>query len=281
MLLVALVLAGCAAGPAPASVAADPDVAASTGRWVAGTVVADDLVPIAGALVRETGEDETVNTDAAGRFRLENVTASSTSAVEASHPAFHNSTLRVDLQYVPNAEVRFVLRPLPSQEAYHKTVPTKGEVTCQVAFGSHHGFPGFYRESCAQVLPESKERVMVAVDPGVVAGVIELAWEPQSQFADIMGLSLFLSTQKEEIMIAAVHSLAGDHYVSVYTGMTPVEPAKLLGGVFDTYVHVDPSLVDEHVPTNAGVVIQQTFTLYTTAFYGDPPPPTWSALNQI
>ena len=57
-----------------------------------------------------------------------------------------------------------------------------------------------------------------------------------------------------------------------------LQSAKEEGGHIESFVHVVPGTLDDHIP-NAGLVVQQRFTLYTTAFYGEVPPPVWTALD--
>lgn len=280
--LIVGVLSGCLGASAErdsAAANATDSAAAADGRIVQGVVVDQELRPLPGAVVTHIGTGANATTDEAGAFNLSGLPAQPDVLLQARHPPHQAQTLRVNLKFVPRADVRFVLPGGPGPEGHHVTNITRGQIACQVAFGSHHGFPGFYRQSCGDAVPGSRERAQVPVDPGVGVVVVELVWEPQSQAADIMGLTVYVSSPADEILVGSLHNYAGDHYIQLRANKIALKSAQTQGGVIDSFVHVDPSALDEHVPTNAGVVVQQSFTLYTTAFYREAPTPVWSALD--
>lgn len=279
-----LAFAGCVGAPAQvAQPSAAEEVAGPTGKVVRGTVVDDELRPIAGAAVTHLGGPSNATTDQDGRFVMDGLPSSKDILLQARHPLYRAQTLSVNLEFVREADVRFVLGGGPGPAGYHVTNTTEGEITCQVAAGSHHGSPGFYKYSCqdiaGNVMQVSDEIVRIPVDPGIGVVIVELLWEPQSQAADIMGLTVYASTSEEELLIGSLHSFPGGHYIAMKASTAAMQSAKLNGGFIESYVHVDPGTLDEHIP-NAGVVVQQGFTLYTTAFYGEMPPPVWSALDE-
>jgi hypothetical protein len=271
-------LAGCVASTAgPSTNAPAASDAGPVGRIVDGLVVDQELRPLADATVFQLGGTATTTTNETGGFLLAGLPADRNVLVQARHANYQAQTLQVDLQFSPRANVKFTLSGGPLAASYHVTNITKGLILCQLAVGSHHGFPGFYKESCGEAVPGSKERVQVPVDPGISAAMIEEQWYPQSQAADIMGLTVYVSTSAEELMVGSQHSYPGDHYIQIFTGIAGMAAARDRGGIIDSWVHVDPSALDEHVPSNVGVVIEQGFTLYTTAFYGESPSPSWTA----
>ena len=284
-ILLVLALAGCTATPPKAiEPTQSSDVAGPQGRIVRGSVVDDELRPLAGAAITHLGGTSNTTSDANGTFLVDGLPRAKEILLQARHSIYRAQTLSVNLEFVAEAEVRFVLGGGPGPAGYHVTNVTKGIIMCQVAAGSHHGSPGFYKYSCRDVIGDvgglSDERVLVPVDPGVTVVIVELVWEPQTQAADVMGLTVYASTNEEELLIGSLHSFPGGHYVSMKASTAALQSAKSRGGNIESFVHVDPGTLDEHIP-NAGVVIEQEFTLYTTAFYGEIPPPVWSALDEI
>jgi hypothetical protein len=257
VLITALIGAGCVDSPSldpGASAAPEPKV--DEGRVVRGIVVDEELRPISGAQISQLGGDANATTSSDGAFRLIGLPPLRDILLQARHAAYRSQTVSVNLEFVPEAEVRFVLPGGPTTAGYHITNITRGEITCQVAAGSHHGSPGFYKYSCE-----------------------DLVSEPQSQAADVMGLTVYASTVEEELLIGSIHSFPGGHYISMKASTAALQSAKTRGGYIDSLVHVDPGTLDEHIP-NAGIVVNQAFTLYTTAFYGEIPSPVWSALTE-
>jgi hypothetical protein len=284
VLITALIGAGCVDSPSldpGASAAPEPKV--DEGRVVRGIVVDEELRPISGAQISQLGGDANATTSSDGAFRLIGLPPLRDILLQARHAAYRSQTVSVNLEFVPEAEVRFVLPGGPTTAGYHITNITRGEITCQVAAGSHHGSPGFYKYSCEDLVSDatslSDERVRVPVEPGVTVVIVELVWEPQSQAADVMGLTVYASTVEEELLIGSIHSFPGGHYISMKASTAALQSAKTRGGYIDSLVHVDPGTLDEHIP-NAGIVVNQAFTLYTTAFYGEIPSPVWSALTE-
>ncbi len=283
-ILLIVALAGCTAAPPKAIEATETAPAGPNGRVARGSVVDEELRPLAGAAITHLGGTSNATSDDNGSFVMDGLPRSKEILLQARHPLYRAQTLSVNLEFIAETTVRFVLGGGPGPPGYHVTNITQGIIMCQVAAGSHHGSPGFYKYSCRDVLGDagglSDERVLVPVDPGVTVVIVELVWTPQSQAADVMGLTVYASTTEEELLIGALHSFPGGHYVSMKASTAALQSAKSRGGNIESFVHVDPGTLDEHIP-NAGVVVEQEFTLYTTAFYGEIPPPVWSALDQV
>ncbi|MBI2078307.1 MAG: carboxypeptidase regulatory-like domain-containing protein [Euryarchaeota archaeon] len=277
-LVALLVLAGCA-GPGaqgrPNALPGSPEPAA--GRTASGTVVDDELRPLAGAVVSHLGGTASTSTGANGSFRLGSLPAANGLLLRAAQPGYRDQVVRVDLAYVASAEVRFVLAAQPTAVAHHLTNTTTGQVSCEAAAGNAHGFPGVYTVSCAEHLDNHQAEARVPFPAGALVGIVELAWEPQSALADILGLEVSLEGAGEPQSIAEAHGEPGDHYVRVHTGTSPFRALRG-AGVLASHVHVEPGLLDDHATANAGAAVQQEFVLYTTTFYGELPLPTWTAL---
>lgn len=282
--LLVVVLAGCTSAPPKAIEPTPTDETGPNGRIVRGSVVDDELRPLPGAAITHLGGTSNATSSENGTFVMDGLPRAKEILLQARHSSYRAQTLSVNLEFVAEADVRFVLGGGPGPAGYHVTNITNGIIMCQVAAGSHHGSPGFYKYSCRDVLGDtgglSDERVLVPVQPGVTVVIVELVWTPQTQAADVMGLTVYASTNEEELLIGALHSFPGGHYVSMKASTAALQSAKSRGGNIESFVHVDPGTLDEHVP-NAGVVIEQEFTLYTTAFYGEIPPPVWSALDEV
>jgi hypothetical protein len=284
LILLVAAMAGCADAPAKAVAPSETlDPAASTGRVVRGSVVDDEQRPIAGVNITHLGGPSHATTNETGSFVIDGLPRAKEILLQARHALYRAQTLSVNLEFVQETSVRFVLGGGPGPAGYHLTNVTKGQITCQVAAGSHHGSPGFYKYSCRDVTGDavdlSDERVRVPVDPGVTVVIVELEWTPQSQAADVMGLTVYASTSEEELLIGSLHSFPGGHYIGMKASTAALQSAKSRGGFIESFVHVDPGTLDEHVP-NAGVIVEQPFTLYTTAFYNEIPPPVWTALDE-
>lgn len=271
-------LAGCL-GPSatPQGIAPDSAPPPVEGRRVTGLVVDDELAPVSGALVQAAGTNVTAESNASGRFELKGLPARNGLLLTAEHPDYRSASLRVDLLYVPDADVRFVLDPKPVNPS-HVTTVTRGLIFCQVFVGAHEGpVPGNF-VSCGRVTSDTVEEARVPFNATAVAAAIELVWKPGQPAAAGYDLDVAFVLENGTIPLGRVEAEPGTEYVAMFVGPSTFAVLQDKAGQLLSRPTVGPSFLDHHAPANAGLAVQQSFTLYTSVFYGEAPSASWTAL---
>lgn len=255
-------LAGCAKDEEPVAV---QEVV--PGR-IAGTVTDVALLPLAGAQVSVEGTNLTATTDAAGGFGFE--LPPGDYVVLASLAEHKPGALRASVVSAGIASLAFSLEPIP------RIVPR-----VDVAEGS-----GFV--ACAMMLDNAGTRTDVACgenDPnartslefglsrtvGFEGVVVELVWEPATA-GD--ALSLVVSKAGEEPVELARAEGSGRVAITL--------PPRLVEGVDALRVDVGSAggLTDDEATVDAGLALQQGFSIYVSQFYNQQPAAGYTALQE-
>lgn len=280
MVALVLWLAGCLGASSSTQSRADSlPTLEPQGRRVAGLVVDDELAPIPDALVRATGTNVSAQTNASGRFEMTGLPARNGLLLTAEHPDYRSASLRVDLLYVPAAEVRFVLALKPVN-ATHVTTVTRGMIFCQVFVGAHEGPVPGNLVSCGRVTPDTVEEARVPFSSTTVAATIELVWKPGQPAAAGYDLDVAFVLENGTIPLGRIEAEPGTEYVAMFVGPSTFAVLQGKAGLLHSRPTVGPSFLDHHSPANAGLAVQQSFTLYTSVFYGEAPSASWSALTK-
>ena len=260
--LVALLVAlsGCTGEGAPAQTnAIVPGV-------LAGVVTDAALVAIADANVSVEGTDLTARTDASGAFRIELLPGEY--VVLASHADHKTGALRASVLSAQEATLAFQLDAIPRIVPRVDVAEANGYLAC----GALVATSGERRAlACGERDPNERAAVELPLGPldGLHAVVVELAWTARTDAARVLRLELELRQGADVVALGATEG-ASPVTVSV--------PARLLGpGILVARAAPTGSFADEEAGADAGLVLQQPFTVYASSFYHDDPPAGYTA----
>jgi hypothetical protein len=180
--LLFLILSGCTSVETESPVATPHEQQRTGTASLTGTVLDIELRPLEGASVQAlpVGAPEQgalVVSDADGRFRIDNLEAGRY-AVEASRIGYRSALRQgVMVEAGGEANVGFVLEPLPSFEPHHETIPLPGTLT----LGFYLMDPVVGRTGTALTSGGSLFKTILENETGpIVAMVAELYYTPTS-----------------------------------------------------------------------------------------------------
>jgi len=257
------VLAGCAEETPPR---ADTDPV-PLGPPLAGWVLSPALVPLEGAEVIVQGENITVTADSGGRYAFEDLPTGTPLVVVAAADGFVPSPKSVTLRPATAHLVNFTLEAVPVLEPYHRTVPYQGFLSCALVTEGPTGQNGY---PCG--VDGTDERAWdVPVDAGVQGIIVEVAWEPVTELARDLNVTVetvgfgdldavLAEAEGASVLRAQVAQAAAERY---YTGQ---------GGILRIQVDIGADADADEAGAGVGLAVQQTFEVFVTAFYHAPPP---------
>jgi hypothetical protein len=286
--LAATVLAGCSQKEAPATQTVAPT--ATTGS-VRGVVVDAAIRPLAGALVtlRVGDQASTANTSADGLFRFDNVPPGS-QVLRAHRTGYLDVQLPVQVE--AGVEPKEVKVTLDSDPVYRKPFlqPFKfnGIMECSAVVNAPA--PAGRAAVAACALPGQTVGVSPTQDSFIAVHTLdagrpqfvqsELVWTPGGPLANT--LLLYLDERNHTAgapTVGANGAQTGYTELASASGASPLVvhvegPAvNRLGRGYDLQLRVFAWFED---PVPVGAVVEQDFTLYSTAFYGFKPPVGWT-----
>ncbi|HJQ92659.1 MAG TPA: carboxypeptidase-like regulatory domain-containing protein [Candidatus Thermoplasmatota archaeon] len=290
-LLVALVLAGCAAsGPSDANALAD-DPSLGT---LAGVVVDEAIRPVEGALVKVIGGGIEANAtaDAEGRFAVPGLQPGSY-VVRVSKEFYspHEQAVVVQAGLAEPDLVRFQLVFEPRSIPYSNLYKFEGMFECGVwptnGCANVNIVTGIML--CSLDLPcfnatQDRSVELIPIDGVPTFLLSEMVWEPTTATGEAMTFGLGSATRQElQDGFADGHNYTEGLSPLMLTLNGTVMADRSIGG--DRMLLIQVSAGDSiPVPASCqpindhcgvGVSVQQPYTTYTHAFFGYFPPPGW------
>lgn len=292
-----LLLSGCASKPKGISstdppVPTDAIVTDNTGS-IAGVVVTEEVVPIAGAqlLVQETQDSARTAQD--GRFAINGV-APGTYSVLISALGYDAQASRVEVVAGQVTEKTFTMSAIVVKVPFHESRPFAGRFECSTAFVDvlWAQCPG-----ASALAPDSSSSISFDKPTGVTHLVAELRWTQASGgTGQNLDFNLVEQGRDEEQWYANVYGPSPLKIV-IQVGEKFENPESPGGGVGssdfdqvvddeDTALQLDiyssPVYADEVVSgaervALVGVTLQQPFEGYLTFFYDEVPAEDFSA----
>ncbi|HEX9815977.1 MAG TPA: carboxypeptidase-like regulatory domain-containing protein [Candidatus Thermoplasmatota archaeon] len=268
-------LAGCTSatgsdttpgGPAAVEPSAEPAVASDTTGAIAGLVVDDSLLPIAGALVGIQDQTLTATTDVGGSFTF-NALPPGRYVVLANALGYQAASKAADVAAGEVVNARLVLSPLPTAVPFPETLQFNGLIECGWGIsgaGTGNCLPiQFLLQQTGTQNPTNTEIIGLFLHsdaPSIVQGVFEMAWDP-SAATTAAELSLLVELEQ-------TGAIGGDQYGSA-SGPSPLrvvtdnEPwTALTGEPINDQVQTRTFPAARTPPT---FVVNQRFTVYATA----------------
>lgn len=273
--LVALVLpallAGCAAD--------EPEVQPLEVQTalLSGTVTTLALEPLGGIRVYVPNSPHEALTDSTGRFELRLPLGEYILLTDA--PGYVNTAQRARLDG-PDVQLAFQLRAVPTQAPSVRTFEAEGLVACGalVQNGDGHDDGSARRVDCGASDTNQRPYVDFVLDaePGTSGIVIELTWKPTTDAGKRL---LLRATQVNGGTEETVGEVEGDGYARVVVAPSVAALRLAAGGTLRVHAVPAGSFLDENSALDAGVVVEQPFTVYVTAFAHAPPAPDFSVLD--
>lgn len=261
-------LAGCASNEA--SVSLDT---LSLGT-IAGTVTDAGLTPLAGAVVRLDGRNDSVSTDATGAFAF--TAPPGEYLVLATLDGYRGGALRAAPGPGETARLAFALSLIPRERPDIVVAEQHGLISCgATVIVGEEAHPA----ACGGNDPNQRTRVAFTVGPthGLAGAVVEVVWEPHSEAASWFEATVLSG---EGDATAEIAGAAGERHVVISI------PGRVLEGVITDgstlVVDVAPtgSLADEEAGVDGGAVVQQEFTVYLSLFYFQTQPVGYSVVGE-
>lgn len=247
-LVVLVLLAGCGGGGPPQPT----DPLRPQGGRVEGRVLDDALAPIGDATVRILLTSLFSTTSDDGEFIFIDVPPGPIRAV-ASAEGFATQTRSANLTTGGVVALQFVLSSAPRVTPFNKTTTFRGEVRCGLPSGI----------SCGADPVGGETTYPLSVDSYLRGMVIELVWTPPGS-----GVNERLAFDVR----AATANACGDKYNGA-AGRSPLrreitEGFPMAGGHQCIVVRA----------AEDAATVTQSYTLYASLFYHEPPPPGFSAV---
>lgn len=292
LLLACLVLmAGCAgsgAGPgdgAPlgGSIAPPVVVTKETGS-IDGLVLDVELSPLAGVVVIVAPTNATLLSDINGRFVLNDLPPG-TYDVSAAHPAYEPSAAKVEVEAERATPHRITLTPLPTDTPHPSVWHQKGFASCFI--GTRLPTTGNGNIGCGSYYNsgQNKHQIRWPAIPleGWNASAFEQVWRSgqvagrgmQGQlYIPACGNLLFMEGESPLSSIAKEDAVLTWKEKAATSCKTDCPDGTC---ILQTWVGTVPSLLGAGAPADFGIMLDQPFEQYHTAFYRMAVPPGYKA----
>lgn len=276
--LVLSALAGCA-GSAPQSSTTTPLLASADAGGdadagsVSGTVVDDERSPIPNAQVSLVELKLEVRTGGNGSFEFLKVPEGSyTLASAALGYEADGRKVQVTADNL-HVRVQIILLALPAvSEAFNSTIPFKGLMTCGFVAVPWCGILDEFQQTYGTPNPTNERWLFNFTYPGGVAPdaiIYEMDWKPSlPNTAQKFVLAVLIGSGIDQsvTMGSPLKLVASDGVLKlVKDGLKANKKAKFQFGIY-------PDLVDP--------VVNQSFNVYVTSFWGEEPADNWTIYNK-
>lgn len=270
--------AGCtAAGPRDAGnspLAPDAVATAETGA-IDGLVLDTELRPVAEAVLLLSPGARSTGTDLNGRFVFNGLTPGEY-ALAVSAPGFHPQSRAITIAAEDVLPVRLQLEPLPSLDPHPAVFHQRGHASCFVSYRLPVTANG--NVFCGNVYntAQNKHRIFWPAIPteGWNASTLEQVWKSTQVAGRGMQGKLYVANcGTEMIFLEGVSPLAGkaDGSVIVPWREKAVKDCKAdcpeQKCILQTWVGTVPFLLGPSAAVDGGIMLDQPFEQYHTAFY--------------
>lgn len=287
ILLLTMGLAGCAGGDgdtqsATLSTPTGPDH--ETGA-VQGVVVGDEGLPVPNVTVviqlSDGSSEPSDRTDENGAFEIAGLPAGS-HKIFLERLGYESVARPVTVVAGETTELEFTIMPIEVTEVFHTTEILAGFIGCSITVIYPAGSPGYTAWQCGDVAgnepwyPNHEPYLNWTVPEDVVTHLLELTWEPASSSADQLRwqIATNLDCYLNLCFVGGEYQTQG--------GPAPLEYRLEDGeGLPDDLPSPFMSRVSSGPATTTSpvrVVIEQPFEQYTSSWFGEPAPETWTAL---
>lgn len=270
-LVAVLALAGCSGGESQ-GVPGEP-----VGPLVEGWIVDERIVPVVGATVRLAGAGAETMTDDEGHYALQGpVGAELVLVVQAE--GFLPQSRGVSSAAGARQVLNFTLERVPVAEPYDELEQFQGILRCGVVATTQED-PSRPHEHqgvrCSQLLNDTSNRWAYTVPANTTGVVVEAAWDPQSEVSQAMVMKVATAATGEVLGF-----IEGTSMLRQQLSSTKLQQ-ELQAGHDVLHISLEPGAgTGNHEHGAAGAFVNQGFTLYATAFFNGPVPPTYTVAER-
>lgn len=258
----ALVLSGCTVEEAPAQTNA---IAPGT---LVGVVTDVALVPLAGVNVSVDGVNQSALTDAAGSFSFTLLPGEY--LVFAAHAEHKTGAFRTNVLSDQTSTLAFQLEAIPRIVPRVDVAEAEGYLACAalvIQGGERRDVP------CGGQDPNERSSVEfgITTTEGLEGVVVELAWGARTGAATTMRLEVALQAGESVVELGGAEGTSpirlpiSGRFFSIGTLVARASPAG--------------SFTDDEAGADAGVALQQPFTVYASSFFHAEPPAGYTAIK--
>jgi hypothetical protein len=270
LLLLGLALSGCAGKGSPEGGDASP-TAPSFQNAIQGRVTSIDYIPLAGVRLDILSVNASTTTNATGEYRFTDFQPREY-LVAASKDGFKPKTQRALVAADQVFQLDFVLEDAPVVTPHKEVLDRQGTIACDLVYGADP--EGRSHSNCAPIVPDNRiHEFNIKGGPSQI--IIEAFWEPTTLAANQLTLSVESVGFGEQDLIFGTH--VGPSGTKITLGQTLAERYYGKDGVLRTRMSGGASITGDESGPDAGLALQQTFTIYVSVFYAQFAPPNYSA----
>lgn len=273
LLLAGLLLAGCAGeAPKPATTNAVTEPP-TMGAMVEGWVFDDAANPMPGANLSIAALNLSTASDAQGYYRFLELPVDSPIVVVAQAAGFLPSSKSATAVAESAVRLNFTLAPIPTKQARLEVLDFAGFLACEgvVTLAEEN-----HRVDCSSVDPQNKPQWEFTVGPDTAGVVIEVEWTKATDLAE--DLNLTIETVGFGDLDQVLTAIEGPSVLRAQVNAAQAERYYSQGGVIRVRLASGTNADEEEASTGAAAAFQQSFQVWASVFYVEPPSPTYTAL---
>lgn len=274
LVICALVLAGCSGKGGGETTDDGSSGNASSGSVppLSGWVFDPAVAPVVGANVTIPSLDFGVATDEQGRFAFADVPANQPLLVVVTADGYKPGSKSLQLDPGTAMRLNFTLDRVSVQKPHHQTQTFTGNIDCAGVLkidDQREPLP------CGGVDLGIDERVWeFQVNEGLAGAVIEVVWTPVTPAAQ--HLNLTIETVGAGNLDEVLFSQENGNILRGQIGTYDANRFYSGGGTVRVTLDIGRNIDDEEAGVGAGLAFQQDFDVFATAFYVEPPPPSFT-----
>lgn len=239
-----------------------------------GVVTNEALVPIKGANVTLLASNKTFLTQEDGAFKFTELPNGRLLAY-AQAEGFFGKTQAATIRNGTIVTLDFRLAAIPVVEPYAESIEFGGLISCDGMFLLPSGVQEVH---CGTADPNDARVFETDVKAAVKAIVVEVKWDAASP--GTRALRARLETVGFGASDTVLANATGPSVLRLEVPRPPLEKYYPGGGTVRVVVGPAPSVSDEEAELDAGLAVQQQFTVVLTAFYHEGAPDGFSVFDE-
>lgn len=270
LLLLLALLAGCSQADDKGPAAVERGNAPA----LHGAVMDPALRPLAGASVTIVGTNASTTTGSEGTYAFAELPRGQVLVITASHQGHVTASRQATLPDTGDLRLDIVLEPVPTEASYREVLKFDGVIGCQAAVAVSE--EDARSVDCGGEADPGETVGTFAVAPKLVSAVVEVLWEPSTPAAEGLGARLEMPGTNTTLLSETV----GRSPLRLVVPMRTAERLFADGGTLRLTVYAMPITDEDEQAAAASLAVDQPFQAFASLFYGTPPSPTYSILDE-
>jgi hypothetical protein len=234
------------------------------------------LRPLAGASVSVAGSNLTTTSDAEGLYAFADLPRGVVAVVTASHPGHVTASRQATVPDEGGLRLDIVLEPVPTEASYRDVLKFDGVIGCQAAVAVSE--EDAHSADCGGQADPGETVGSFAVAPKLVSAVVEVLWEPNTPAAE--GLGARLEMPGVDGNATLLSETVGRSPLRLVVPVQTAERLFAAGGTLRLAVYAMPITDEDEQAAAASVAVDQPFQAFASLFYGTPPSPAYTILDE-